>query len=138
MKLVLIPVSSSRGLSLCHACAVVRDPCTRSMLIREMTNFTRAISSCLHSEQGSLLNRALYHSLTNRIFLLTFGTPVNPLGVTSLANRTVIIISEALDQHIANYRAHSFQVTEVFLDTKNGFIALNETYQLRGVKLSYA
>ena len=43
-------------------------------------------------------------------FLLTFGTPVNLLGVTGLANRTVITISKALDQHIANYRAHSFQV----------------------------
>ena len=71
-------------------------------------------------------------------FLLTFGTPVNLLGVTALGNRTVITISKALDQHIANYRAHSFQVTEVFLDSESGLIALNETYQLRGVKLSYA
>ena len=34
VKLVFIPVSSSRGLSLCHACAVARDPRTGSMLIR--------------------------------------------------------------------------------------------------------
>ena len=71
-------------------------------------------------------------------YLLTFGTPVNLLGVTALANRTVITISKALDQHIANYRAHSFQVTEVFLDSESGLIALNVTYQLCGVKLSYA
>ena len=74
MKLVLIPVSSSRGLSLCHACAVARDPSTGSILIREMANFTGAISSCLHSEQGSLLNRALHRSLMNRIFLSITGT----------------------------------------------------------------
>ena len=71
-------------------------------------------------------------------FLLTFSTPVNLLGVTALANRTVITISKALDQHIANYRAPSFQDTEVFLDSESGLIALYETYQLRGVKLTYA
>ena len=71
-------------------------------------------------------------------FLLTFGTPVNLLGVTALANRTVITVSKALDRHFANYRAHSFQLTEVFLDSESGLIALNEIYQLCGVKLSYA
>ena len=48
-------------------------------------------------------------------FFLTFGTPANLLGVTALANRTVTTISKALDQHLANYRGHGFQVTEVFL-----------------------
>ena len=71
-------------------------------------------------------------------FLLTFSTPVNLLGVTALANRTVTTISKALDQHIANYRSHGYQVVEVFLDSESGLIALNETYQLRGVKFTYA
>ena len=71
-------------------------------------------------------------------FLLTFSTPVNLLGVTALANRTVNTISKALDQHIANYRSHGFQVVEVFLDSKSGLIALNETEQLRGVQFTYA
>ena len=70
-------------------------------------------------------------------FFLTFGTPVNLLGVTALANRTVTTISKALDQHLANYRGHGYQV-EVFLDSESGLIALNEIYQLRGVKLTYA
>ena len=46
--------------------------------------------------------------------------------------------SGSLDQHLANYRGHGFQVTEVFLDSESGLIALNEIYQLRGVKLTYA
>ena len=71
-------------------------------------------------------------------FFLTFGTPVNLLCVTALANRTVTTISKALDQHIANYRGHGFQVTEVFLDSESGLVALSEIYQLRGVKLTYA
>ena len=71
-------------------------------------------------------------------FFLTFGTPVNLLGVTALANRTVTTISKALDQHLANYRGLGFQVTEVFLDSESGLITLNEIYQLRGVKLTYA
>ena len=71
-------------------------------------------------------------------FLLTFGTPVNLLGVTALANRTVASISKALDQHIANYRVHGYQVTDVLLDSESGLIAMNATYQMRGVKLSYA
>ena len=72
------------------------------------------------------------------VFLLTFSTPINLLGVTALANRTVNTISKALDQHIANYRSHGFQVVEIFLDSESGLIALNETYQLRGVKFTYA
>ena len=67
-------------------------------------------------------------------FLLTFGTPVNLLGITALANRIVITISKALDQYIANYRAQGLPVTEIFLDSESD---LNETYQLRGVKLTY-
>ena len=47
-------------------------------------------------------------------FLLNFSTPTNLLGVTALANRTVTTISKALDQHIANYRSHGFEVVEVF------------------------
>ena len=47
-------------------------------------------------------------------FLLNFSTPTNHLGVTALANRTVTTISKALDQHIANYRSHGFEVVEVF------------------------
>ena len=39
-------------------------------------------------------------------FFLTLGTPVNLLGVTALANRTVTTISKALDQHRAT--AHSW------------------------------
>ena len=73
-----------------------------------------------------------------RTRFLTFGTPVNLLGITALANRTVATISKALDQHITNYRVHGFQVIEVFLDSDNGLIALNEIYQLRDVKLTYA
>ena len=71
-------------------------------------------------------------------FLLTFSTPINLLGVTVLANRTVNTISKALDQHITNYTSHGFQVVEVFLDSESGLIALNETYQLRGVKFTYS
>ena len=71
-------------------------------------------------------------------FFLTFGTPVNLLGVTALANRTVTTISKALDQHLTNYRGLGFQVTEVFLDSESGLITLNDIYQLRGVKLTYA
>ena len=48
-------------------------------------------------------------------FLLTFSTPINLLAVAALANRTVNTISKALDQHIANYRSHGFQVVEIFL-----------------------
>lgn len=35
-------------------------------------------------------------------------------------------------------RAHGFQVTEVFLDSECGLVALNEIYQLRVVRLTYA
>ena len=59
-------------------------------------------------------------------FLLTFSTPVNLLGVTALANRRVTTISKALDQHIANYRAHGYQVTEVLLDSESDLIAMND------------
>ena len=47
-------------------------------------------------------------------------------------------MSKALEQHLANYRGHDFQVIEIFLDSESGLIALNEIYQLRGVKLTYA
>ena len=39
--------------------------------------FHEAISSCLNSDQGSLLNRALHRSLTNRIFLSITGLGVH-------------------------------------------------------------
>ena len=53
-------------------------------------------------------------------FFVTFATPVNLLGVIALA------ISKALDQQIANYRAHGYQVIEVLLDSESGLI---NTYQ---------
>ena len=63
-------------------------------------------------------------------FLITFSTPINLLGVTALANRTVNTISKARDQHIANYRSHGFQVVEIFLDSESGLISLNELTNL--------
>ena len=65
MKLVLIPVSNSLGISRCHACAVALELKTGNMLILEIANFTRAMSSCLQSAQGSLLNRASFLHETN-------------------------------------------------------------------------
>ena len=58
MKLVLIPVSNSLGLSRCHACAVARELKTGNMSILEIANFTRAMRSCLQSAHGRSLNRA--------------------------------------------------------------------------------
>ena len=71
-------------------------------------------------------------------FLLTFSTPINLLGVIALANRAVNIISKALDQDIPNCRSHCFQVAEVFIDSESGLTALNATYQLKGVRFTYA
>ena len=59
-------------------------------------------------------------------FFVTFATPVNLLGVIALANGKVSAISKALDQQIANYRAHGYQVIEVLLDSESGLI---NTYQ---------
>lgn len=70
--------------------------------------------------------------------LLIFGTPVKLFRVTALANRTATAISKALNQHIANYRPHGFQAVEVYLDSESRLIALNETFQLKSVKFTYA
>ena len=67
-------------------------------------------------------------------FLLTCSTPINLLGVTALANRTMATTSK----HIAYYRSRGFKVVEVFLYSESGLIALNRTYQLRGLEVTYA
>ena len=83
--------------------------------------------------QATMFASTATYSSSKISFLLSFSTPINLFGVTALANRTVYTISKGLDQHIANYRSHGFQVVEIFLDSESGLIALNETYQLRGL-----
>ena len=56
--------------------------------------------------------------------------------MTAIANRTVTTISKALEHYITKYRSHGFQTA--FLDSDGGLIAVNGTYQLRGLKFTYA
>ena len=79
-------------------------------------------SQCL-DQQVMTYTSTVLSSLSKESLSYSFGTPVNLLVLIALANRTVSAISKALDQHIANYRAHEYQVTEVLLDSESGLIA---------------
>ena len=71
-------------------------------------------------------------------FLLSHGTPLNLLAVTCLANRTEATVRKALDAHIAMYRSHGHIVTSILLDNESSLTSLQEVYQQRGIRVTYA